>query len=869
MKLRHKLLGMGLGVAVLWGSPIVIRPAQVLAQTENQQDIKAQADQLLNQGLEQYYKSDFRGALISWEKSLELYRQIGDQQGEANSLGNLGNVYYSLGEYQRAIAFHQQSLDIAREIGDRQGEANSLINLGIAYDSLGEYEQALSFYRQSLELYRQIGDQQGEANSLSNLGLVYLSLGQYQQAITFHQQSLDIAKEIGDRQGAANSLGGLGLAYFSLGDYQQAITFHQQSLDVKREIFDRRGEANSLGNLGNAYWSLEEYQQAIAFHQQSLDITREVGHRRGEASSLSNLGLAYDSLGEYEQAIGFYEQSIAVKKEIEDSSGLALTFSNIGKLFKEQDQPALAIIFLKESVNIRESIRAGITDLDSSLQQSYLSTIEDDYRLLADLLLQQDRILEAQRVLDLLKVQELNDLFDNVRAAEDQEFSEADYRDPEKNLLALHDQRITQALNIGKKRLQLESIPVDQRSNSQSQQLIAIRKEESTFYASFDDFINSPPVQTIITDLQKHLDTNESFNLFEARSLRDNLKNLREISTNSAIFYPLILEDRLELVLVTADAAPVRKTVNISRGELNQLIAAARTTLLEKSTDYTALEKLHETLIAPLEPILAEAEIETLLYAPDGALRYIPLAALTDGNQWLIEKYRINNITALSLTDFDQPSSNKKLSVLTAAYTDAGKDIEVDLGYRQIPFSGLKFAGTEVANIAQMISGTKSPRLDQNFTKEIVYEMNDYSVVHFATHAQFLPAKPKDSFIVFGNGEHSTIDDIKNWDTLTNVDLVVLSACDTGVGDALGSGVEILGLGYRLQSIGARATMSSLWQVSDESTQVLMTEFYQQLQRGNISKVEALRQAQETMSQTPDYAHPYHWASFILIGNGL
>jgi len=907
MKLRHKLLGMGLGVAVLWGSPIVIRPAQISAQTENQLDIKAQAAQFLNQGIEQFYVSDFRGALTSWEKSLELYRQIDDRQGEANSLGALGVAYHSLGEYQRAIAFHQQQLDITREIGykqqeakslgnlgaaydslgdyqqaivfhqqsleikkeigDRQGEANSLGNLGNAYDSLGEYQRAIAFLQQTLEIAREIGDRRGEANSLGSLGNAYNSLGEYQQAISFHQQQLEIAREIGDRQGEANSLGNLGLAYDNLGEYQRAITFHQQSLDIKREIGDRRGEAASLGNLGIAYFSLGEYQQAIAFHQQQLNIAREIGDRQGEAISLGNLGVTYKNLGEYQRAIGFYEQDLAISQEIADQSGLALTFANIGKLFKDQDQPALAIIFLKESTNIRESIRAGISGLDSSLQQSYLSTIEADYRLLADLLLQQDRILEAQRVLDLLKVQELNDLFENVRAAEDQEFSEADYRDPEKNLLALHDERIAQALDIGKKRLQLESIPVDQRSDAQSQQLIAIRKEESTFYASFDDFLNSPPVQTIITDLQKHLDTNESFNLFEARSLRDNLQNLREIGANSAIFYPLILEDRLELVLVTADAAPVRKTVNISRGELNQLIATARTTLLEKSTDYTALKKLHETLIAPLEPILAEAEIETLLYAPDGALRYIPLAALTDGNQWLIEKYRINNITALSLTDFDQPSSNKELSVLTAAYTSGQHTI--DLGYRQIPFNGLKFAGAEVANIAQMISGTKSPRLDQNFTKDIVYEMNDYSVVHFATHAQFLPAKPKDSFIVFGNGEHSTIDDIKNWDTLTNVDLVVLSACDTGVGDDLGSGVEILGLGYRLQSIGARATMSSLWQVSDESTQVLMTEFYQQLQRGNISKVEALRQAQATMSQNPDYAHPYHWASFILIGNGL
>jgi CHAT domain-containing protein/lipopolysaccharide biosynthesis regulator YciM len=824
-------------------------------------DRQGEAQSLGNLGIAYDSLGEYQRAISFHQQSLDIDREIGDRQGEATSLGNLGVAYQSLGEYQRAIVFYQQYLDIAREIGDRQGEATSLGNLGGAYQSLGEYQRAIAFYQQSLEIAREIGDRQVEANSLGNLGSAYDSLGEYQRAISFHQQSLDIKREIGDRQGEAYSLGNLGSAYYSLGEYQRAIAFYQQSLEIAREIGDRQGEAYSLGNLGNAYDSLGEYQRAIAFYQQSLEIAREIGDRQGEAYSLGNLGNAYDSLGEYQRAISFYEQVLAISQEIGDRSSLSLTYANIGKLFKDQDQPALAIIFLKESTNIRESIRGGISGLDSSLQQSYLSTIAADYRLLADLLLQQDRILEAQRVLDLLKVQELNDLFDNVRAPEDQQFSTDDFRDPEKNFLALQDQRIAQALDIGTKIIQLEALP--QRNDSQRQQLIALRKQEGEFLASFDDFLNSPPVQAIITELQAHLDKKETFNLFQAEELRGNLQNLQ----NTAILYPLILEDRLELVLVSANAVPLRHTVNISRTDLNRLISDARTALLNKNTDFTALEELHKILITPLEPTLEKVGIDTLLYAPDGALRYVPLAALTDGNQWLIEKYRLNNITALSLTDFDSPNSNQKPKVLTAAYTSGNHTI--DLGYRQIPFKGLQYAGAEVQQIAATISGTESPRMDADFTKDLVYEMNDYSIVHLATHAKFLPAKPKDSFLVFGNGEYATIDQMKDWSTLTNVDLVVLSACETGVGDDLGSGVEILGLGYRLQSKGAKAVMSSLWQVQDDSTQVLMTEFYKNLQQGNISKAEALRQAQATLSKNPKYVHPYHWASFILIGNGL
>jgi CHAT domain-containing protein/peptide methionine sulfoxide reductase MsrA len=233
---------------------------------------KAEADQLLQQGIQQYQTSQFREALQSWEKALQIYREIGDRQGEANSLGSLGIAYGSLGQYQKAIEYHQQYLTIAREIGDRQGEANSLGNLGNAYGSLGQYQKAIEYLQQSLTIAKEIGDRQGEANSLGSLGIAYSSLGQYQKAIEYHQQYLTIAREIGDRQGEANSLGSLGIAYSSLGQYQKAIEYHQQSLAINREIGDRAGEALSLNNLGVAYRDNKQPAEAITNLEASLNI---------------------------------------------------------------------------------------------------------------------------------------------------------------------------------------------------------------------------------------------------------------------------------------------------------------------------------------------------------------------------------------------------------------------------------------------------------------------------------------------------------------------------------------------------------------------------------------------------------------------
>jgi CHAT domain-containing protein len=228
--------------------------------------------------------------------------------------------------------------------------------------------------------------------------------------------------------------------------------------------------------------------------------------------------------------------------------------------------------------------------------------------------------------------------------------------------------------------------------------------------------------------------------------------------------------------------------------------------------------------------------------------------------------------------------------VLAAAFTKGYYKVQID--NQILEFSGLPFAGREVESLAKLMPGT-TKLLDRDFSKRATLpRMNDYNILHFATHAAFLIGKPEDSFILFGDGEWATLRDIENW-SLPKVDLVVLSACETGLG-GLGDGVEILGLGYQFQRTGARAAIASLWAVNDSSTEFLMNAFYDLLQQGK-TKAEAMRQAQLKMlhiqSQTiasdrssvnftvpqnastnlinHDLSHPYYWAPFILIGNGL
>lgn len=252
-------------------------------------------------------------------------------------------------------------------------------------------------------------------------------------------------------------------------------------------------------------------------------------------------------------------------------------------------------------------------------------------------------------------------------------------------------------------------------------------------------------------------------------------------------------------------------------------------------------------------------------------------------------KYRVNNITALSLTNFNRPPQTMK--ILAGALTEMAA---VKVGERFYNFSALPGAGKEVEILANTVPDT-TKLLGRNFNQtETLDRMSGYSVLHLATHAAFVTGKSEDSFIVFGNNDRATFNDVQTWN-LNNFDLVVLSACETGLGGKLGNGEEILGFGYLMQEAGARASVASLWTVDDGGTQVFMNAFYQALQTGKMTKTEALRQAQIALITGDEKAlgedralvvvrpigeqvstqvgsrlnHPYYWAPFILIGNGL
>ena len=919
-----------IGIAMLTflacGQVQIVMSESVQAQTT--QDRKADADKLLQRGIQQYQISQFEEAFQYWQQALAIYREIKDRLGEGASLGNLGIAYGSLNKYEKAIEFHLQSLAIDREIKDRLGEGQSLRNLGIAYYFLGKYDKAIEFQLQSLAIAREIKDRLGEGNALGNLGLSYDSLGKYEKAIEFQLQSLAIAREIKNRLGEGQSLGNLGNAYRNLGKYDKAIEYQLQSLEIKREIKDRRGEGLSLGNLGGAYQALGKYDKAIEFHLQRLAIAREIKDhlgegnalgnlgiaynslgkydkaiefylqrlaiareikdRLGEGQSLGNLGIAYDSLGKYEKAIEFqlqslaiareiknrlgegnalgnlgsdyyalgkyekaiefYLQSLAIAQEIENLSGEGVWLGNLGTSFENLKQPELAILFYKQSVNVTETIRKDIRKLDKDTQKSYLATVEKTYRNLADLLLKQDRILEAQQVLDLLKVQELSDYLKTVRG-NTQTAQGIDLQRPEQNIIAL----ASELTNLQQKDRD------NKLSDTEQQRLAQLVQTERDQNKQFNSFLNSPEIKKLITELRR-VEDQQNLNLSSYRKLQ---KDVLTQIPKALLLYPLILDDRIELIIINAKTPPLRRTVKIKREQLNQEIVDFLSGLRDSGSEDVKepAQKLYKILIQPFEAELRELKIDTIIYAPDGQLRYIPLSALHDGKQWLVERYRVNNITAESLTSFT-PKPLAKPRILAGAFGGKAGD------KTRAGFDGLPATLIEVQKIASLFPNTTT-FTEAEFSKQITEtKANSHTILHLATHGQLSVGTPEDSFILFGNGEKATIREIQDW-SLSNVDLVILSACQSGIGSKLGTGVEILGLGYQMQAAGARVAIASLWLVNDVGTQALMTAFYSELQKGDVTVTEALRRAQVALIKSPKYNHPNYWSAFFAIGNGL
>ena len=404
------------------------------------------------------------------------------------------------------------------------------------------------------------------------------------------------------------------------------------------EIEKRNQEINRLRAPTNVPKFIKEYNKAV--FRDGLPLYQQVKSRDGVATVLNNLGYAYLSRSQYKEASIHYQQSLATFQRVKDREGEGLLLSNLGNLFAQRKQPEVAIAFYKQSVNVRQTIRGGIRGLPRESQESYTQSVAGTYRALADLLLSQGRIAEAQQLLELLKLQELRDFSPDTRTGDTP--TAIALSQSETSILTAHTSLIAFAQTM--QQCYSDSTCA---SSPRLQTLIAQRDRQNIAFANLVKTLEAQLKQQVATDIA-FINPNDPNNDFRRRA-----EAILNSQPGTLLIYPLVLEDKMWLLVGSPGSVFTRYEVKVGQKELASTVLQFRTEMKRCETtpctqaDTKRVKQVSQTLYQWMFPPQLQKELQeivkqpirNLVFAPDRSTRYIPRGALFDGEKYLIERY--------------------------------------------------------------------------------------------------------------------------------------------------------------------------------------------------------------------------------------
>lgn len=890
-----------------------------LTKAKQNNDLAFQSKFLGGLGTMYYLRREPKKAMQYFEQAVDLAQKAAELADQGNWLGRIGAVHLLTGNYPKATESLQQALDIARRFKDKRQEMVQLGNLAVVQAYLGNYEQAMQSFRACAEIGRQMGDEATQMKMLANVGTAAGHLGDYAAALQSYQGAIRVARRIGDRRNEALYLQNSGAAYAWFGNYNKAIEFYQRALNLADTLQDRRIQALALMNAGYAHWQLGHHEQARQHYTQALKKFRAIEDRKNESTNLANLGMLYWDQGDYATAFDYTSQALEISKSIGYRFGIGYQLNNLGDIKLAQGEPEMAREYYAQALRVGEEIgsleivwrahqglaqsldRIGelLTALDH--YQRAVATIEDVrskirveeqktaffqskigvYKRLVHLLFrlhQQQPDKEWDRkafffsekargraLLDLLAESRIN-----VKAGVPAELLEQE-RAIFRNLAGLHTNLQNAQLTQEQRQAILDGI------RSEEEALAAVKLELKHKSPAYLQLKYPEPID--VHRAQKELLANNEILL--AYSLDEPQSYLWVISRNSFAMYPLPSQEEM--------AKQAKKYLSI-------LQRPPRLGVVPKVLG----RDLYEKLISPLAPMLDESA--HLIVMADDILHYLPFEALVnEDSQYLIEKVEISYVHSASVLKFIREHRNlgrvaSKSPQKLLAFGDPifGKNAEMALrGTESAEDSGLYLTdiqrglydeqgvnfiplpntGAEVESIAALFPDqlARIYLRDQATEDRLKREaLSDYTYLHFATHGYLDETVPGRSCVVLTLDDDPTEDGFLQvqevFNLRLNADLVVLSACQTGLGKLL-NGEGLIGLTRAFLYAGARSVVVSLWSVSDVSTARLMASFYNYMQKGD-SKAAALRKAKLSLlhGQSDALKHPFHWAPFVLIG---
>lgn len=813
-------------------------------------------------------------AVDYYNQALVLARAKSDPEDEARTLFALGDTSYSVGKYDEAIEYYNQTLPLVRAAGNRSEEAVSFLALGNSYESRSEFDKAVDYYNRSLRIYGEIGKRDRLANVLERLGDTYTELGAFDKALGFLVRALDVSRETRNRHAEAVILEDLGRIFANIGKTDRAIEYYEQALAIHREVKNTYGEGLTVMQLGYVYRSLRQYDKAIEFLEQSLAIQKfEAKSKVGEAYALNDLGSTWATLKDYRKAIAYYGQSLSILIETQNRREQAREFANLMFAWDSEKVPELAILFGKQAVNIFQDIRIRVLTFDEMTRFFFNESVDGTYRRLANLLITQGRLLEAQQVLDMLKNEQYFEFIRRDGKDPSAVTASVNLTNAEKTLSRKYEENAARVTAIGTEwtalRAKLSRTPEEEKHLSElSDQLrLANQAWEEFLDSLFAELGKSREAQTTVESIQENSSGMQ--------------RVLRELEAGTVALYTLVGEDKLRLIVVTPTVMIARE-YPIKAEELRKKVFAFRGLLVDpKSQPIPEAQELYKIIVGPVAQDLAGAKAETLMWSLDDVLRYIPVGALHDGQEYLVEKYKNEVFTPASAASLTERPN-------VTAWRGLGMGVSKSYG----DFSALPSVPEELHRIIRDKNVTETigvvpgqTLLDEAFTEVAMKKAleQNYPLVHIASHFAFAPGNETNSFLLLGGkdaqGEHLSLGEIRKDPGFSFIDteLLTLSACNTAVNGAAGDGREVDGLGILAQQKGAHAVIASLWGVYDPSTGILMQEFYKLwTTHPDMTKGEALREAQVELlrgqfatngSSRNPYTHPFYWAPFVLIGN--
>lgn len=813
---------------------------------------------------------DFAAAVAHCEEAvqIETTRYGRGHPALVRPLNALTAVYQWAGRPAEALENAKRVVSI----GESNFEANDdrfiepLCHLCEAALRCGHYHDACLAAEQALAISGSLPGP-NRARACATLGYALLNIGEMHRARELLSEVLNFLSALETHpQEKAEILVNLARAEAGLGDCESA----RQRLQAALALLRGSGTGGLIGtviqNLAIVNGLLGESTYALALHQEALQIERR---RLGELSE--DVGLNLVAIGRLQAAAGFASllEGLVVLLHSDDPAYLAEGFRALAQTFRSE-QTTVSIFFEKLAVNLLQSLRGGIGAFDSKLESAFIGTHDEVYRRLGDRLIASSRLPEAQQVLRMLKEQEL---FQFTRGA-------------------IHGRRTQVSLTAVEEswNRRLQSIAGDIKASCASStrpgrrilpRIEAKRVREAIRRAST---ALSDCLRAMAADFSQSEADAEATSL-PALVLPSSSNPARPAAGSAAIHY--LVKPRELCVVVTTSHSQRDHQLSLVEGELNRLIFGLRSALQDRSGNFMpAARRLFDILIAPLAADLTGTRM--LAFSLDGVLRYVPMAALHDGEHYLVEKFAL-----LFTTEAVEP--------LTAPAT-GGAPRGLGLGSTRAiagrpALPGVREELEAVIRTDQRGTGVVPGviRLDDEFTASALREGlaagND--IVHIASHFVFAVAQEAASYLQLGDGSRLTLSDFVDM-RFDGIDLVALSACDTALaGGHHQNGREIESFGALVRSQGARNVVATLWPAADMATAALMRAFYGNRYRLGLALPEALRHAQLSLLRSEirpasppwtrglidpdepilhllpavDTSHPFYWASYVLMGD--